>query len=158
MRRQREHRDHAEAQQPEQRDHELGGVGQVHHHPVPGVQTECAQAVGAGVGAPVQRGVADPLAAGDDGGRVAVPGGPFAQQAAERLGAPVPLPHVPLGQLGGPADGAVEKRGGHECTAGATMNRLTLRSFSRVSSSSRSGVDCATIPAPARSQVSPSRW
>ncbi len=39
-----------------------------------------------------------------------------------------------------------------------TRKRLTLRSFSRVSSSSRSGSDCSTIPAPARSQVCPSRW
>lgn len=65
------------------------------------------------------------------------------------------LPHRTVGAAtaGRPPPSSGDR--GAEC-AGTTYG-ATLASFSRVSSCSRSGVDAATIPAPARNQARPAR-
>lgn len=108
------HRDDAEAQTCVCEDHELGGVGELHHEPVVRVEPERGQAQGHGVRPFGELPVGQPPVAVDERDRVGGGVGGGVEPVADGVTFPVALRGVALGVFRGPGDSTVAARPWHD--------------------------------------------
>ena len=126
---QRQDGDRPQAHEREEQHDELAAVGQLDEHPVAGADAARPQAGGHAVGAVIELGVAQALAAGiDERGARTVRGGQLAQQRAERPAAPEAGGAVLGGELGRPRGQAGGQRrcGGSELRRTGGVHRVRV--------------------------------
>ncbi len=103
MRRQRQHRDHANAQQREECDDEFDRVGQLEHHPIERPKSEIDQAAGQPVDRDAQLGIAQAALVLHQRDALGRGGGRAAQHVVERDVSPITLPPVAASKFLGPS-------------------------------------------------------